>query len=355
MNRLNKFNFNLSDLFFVLVLIAVSLVLLNILKFFAIDVLLALIFTRYFYAIYNYLLHKKIKNNLAALFTMLFALVVIIIPLIVISWLFIDSTSKAVDYFLLNYKQMINMGTSFFEQQPWLAKLINQADLNDQLAKNLPTLSQNILKILQNSLVVSSKALFHIFIVIVLFYYFLSDGKKIRKIINYFFPLKNKDKKNLWQELKKTTDSTFSSIFITGILDSFVCLIMFSLLGVPSAIMWSVLSFFLSILPLIGSLALYIPIGIFYILAHQLAIGLTIIIVGIVSTNITQNLLRAKILGGNTGLHPGLVLLATLGGIMLFGSMGFLLGPIFVALFIELWRQYQIKFKYLIYHWNHDK
>jgi predicted PurR-regulated permease PerM len=57
-----------------------------------------------------------------------------------------------------------------------------------------------------------------------------------------------------------------------------------------------------------------------------------ILVVGMV-----DNLLRPRLVGRGSQMHELLVLLSTLGGIMAFGIVGFILGPVIAALFITLW------------------
>jgi predicted PurR-regulated permease PerM len=50
-----------------------------------------------------------------------------------------------------------------------------------------------------------------------------------------------------------------------------------------------------------------------------------------------DNLLRPILLGQDVEMHPLLIFLSTLGGIILFGFSGFVIGPVVTALLIALW------------------
>ncbi len=60
---------------------------------------------------------------------------------------------------------------------------------------------------------------------------------------------------------------------------------------------------------------------------------------GIVAGSV-DNFLRPALVGKDTKLPDLLVLVGTLGGIFLFGAVGFILGPIVVALFLSVWALY---------------
>ena len=44
-------------------------------------------------------------------------------------------------------------------------------------------------------------------------------------------------------------------------------------------------------------------------------------------------------------MHELLIFFSTLGGLMLFGAMGFILGPILAALFVTAWDMFGIAFR----------
>jgi predicted PurR-regulated permease PerM len=58
-----------------------------------------------------------------------------------------------------------------------------------------------------------------------------------------------------------------------------------------------------------------------------------------------DNLLRPWLVGKDTKLSDLLILLSTLGGIVLFGPLGIVIGPIVAALFVTIWELYGSAFK----------
>jgi len=57
-----------------------------------------------------------------------------------------------------------------------------------------------------------------------------------------------------------------------------------------------------------------------------------------------DNLLRPKLVGSDTQLHELMIFFSTLGGLLLFGFMGFVIGPIVAALFVTVWELYGYEF-----------
>ena len=58
-----------------------------------------------------------------------------------------------------------------------------------------------------------------------------------------------------------------------------------------------------------------------------------------------DNVLRPWIVGRDIQLHELLIFFGTLGGISMFGLLGFIVGPIIAALFVTIWQIYAENFK----------
>lgn len=101
-------------------------------------------------------------------------------------------------------------------------------------------------------------------------------------------------------------------------------------------------------IPLIGSNLIIIPAGIATVIGGRPAAGIIVAIAGIIGVAITQNIVKPKLLGDRTGLHPALALLSTIGGIAWLGLIGFLVGPVLAALFIVVWRQFAKRYRNLL-------
>lgn len=57
--------------------------------------------------------------------------------------------------------------------------------------------------------------------------------------------------------------------------------------------------------------------------------------------NTVDNLLRPILIGKDVEMHPLLIFLSTLGGIILFGFSGFVIGPVITSLLIAIWEMYE--------------
>lgn len=116
--------------------------------------------------------------------------------------------------------------------------------------------------------------------------------------------------------------------------------ILLGLMGVPYLVLWTVLAFILSMVPL-GANVVLVPIGITLILLGQVWAGGIIIAVGMLGISNIDNFLRPRLVSEEASLDPTLVLVGALGGLSLFGFLGVVYGPvlmIFLLTTIEIYR-----------------
>jgi predicted PurR-regulated permease PerM len=53
-----------------------------------------------------------------------------------------------------------------------------------------------------------------------------------------------------------------------------------------------------------------------------------------------DNVLRPILIGKDVAMHPLLIFLSTLGGIVIFGFSGFVIGPIITSMLLAIWDMY---------------
>jgi predicted PurR-regulated permease PerM len=115
---------------------------------------------------------------------------------------------------------------------------------------------------------------------------------------------------------------------------------MFWLLGIHAALLWGALMALLSLLPAVGSALIWLPVAIYLLLTGAIWQGVVLIVYGALVIGLIDNFLRPVLVGRDTQMPDYVVLIATLGGIVIFGINGFILGPLIAAMFITLWNIY---------------
>jgi len=174
-----------------------------------------------------------------------------------------------------------------------------------------------------------------ILIFLLSFYYALVDGKSLTRYLSQCFPFTRNEVDDLFSTTEKIARAVFVGSVAAGVAQGVVMGVAFAIFDVPGALLFGAVTAILSFVPLLGSGPTGIG-GIIYLLAHGqkgAALGMAIAL-GLAS--VSDNLIKPLVLKGSFELHPLLGLISALGGLVVFGFVGLLLGPLFTALFVVI-------------------
>jgi predicted PurR-regulated permease PerM len=139
--------------------------------------------------------------------------------------------------------------------------------------------------------------------------------------------------------------ATLKGTLVIGVLQGGLAGLAFSVVGISSAVFWGTIMAVLSIIPSVGSALVWGPAAIILIASGHLAKGIGLAIFCAVVVGSLDNLLRPILVGKDTQMHELMILFGTLGGIMMFGVVGMVIGPIVAALFVTIWEIYGVAFE----------
>jgi len=87
----------------------------------------------------------------------------------------------------------------------------------------------------------------------------------------------------------------------------------------------------------VGSAIIWVPAAIYFFASGILWKGFFLVGFFVVVIGIVDNVLRPLLVGKDTKMPDYLILIATLGGIEVYGINGIIIGPLIAALFIACW------------------
>ena len=176
-------------------------------------------------------------------------------------------------------------------------------------------------------------------------FYFLMDGEQLLRRILYYLPLEGADERLLLDKFTSVARATLKGTAVIGILQGGLAGLAFVVTGVPNAAFWGAIMAMLSIIPGVGTALVWGPAALMLALNGQFAaaIGLTVFCAAVVGT--LDNVLRPVLVGKDTQMHELMIFFSTLGGILMFGIVGLMLGPIIAALFTAIWELYGLAFQ----------
>jgi predicted PurR-regulated permease PerM len=186
----------------------------------------------------------------------------------------------------------------------------------------------------------SWEVLFHTVLMLLAFYFLLVDGPLLVHWLWSVSPLQAKQTEELLTEFHNVATGSIVGNVATALLQGLLAGIGFEIFGVGRAFFFGLLTALASFVPVIGTTLVWVPaVGVLALTGHPgAAVGLGIwCLVGVVGV---EHLAKPFILRATSGgeMHTGLMFLALLGGLEVFGLLGVILGPLIVSFFVSLMR-----------------
>ncbi len=339
-----------SKAFLLLLVTVITLTFLSMIKAFIMAVLLAGIFSALVQPVYRrFTRWFGGRRSVASIVTLLMIVLVIIIPLGFLLGLVTAEAIKVGESVAPWVENKINNPDEvivWLQGLPYYDKIAPyQDDILTRAGQMVGVLSKFLINSLSNVTTGTVHFLFMLMVMLYSMYFFLMDGGKLIDLILYYLPLEDDEERRLLDKFSSVTRATLKGTAVIGILQGGLAGLAFAVVGIPSAIFWGTLMVVLSVIPGIGTGLIWVPAAVILIAGGSLAKGIGLaVFCGLVVGSI-DNVVRPRLVGKDTQMPDLLILLGTMGGIMMFGVLGLILGPIVAALFVAIWEMYGVVFK----------
>ncbi len=174
------------------------------------------------------------------------------------------------------------------------------------------------------------------FVIFFTMFYFLRDGHALLDRLRYLSPLKDEYEQEIFNQFVLISRATVRGTFLVGLTQGLIGAVTLLIFGVKSWVVWGAVMVVLSIIPMIGPWLVLAPAGLIQLAMGNIWQGIVILVISTVVVSNVDNLLRPRLVGRDAKMHDLLIFFSTLGGIGLFGVMGFIVGPVIAALFLAL-------------------
>jgi len=210
--------------------------------------------------------------------------------------------------------------------------------INSSISKLLAKLASNIGNFVLNL----PSFLLQILVVFIILFYSLKDGEKAFEYIKSLLPLKKEIQERFFQHFKNITQSVLVGQIVVGIIQGIIAGIGYFIFKVPNALLLTILTMIIGVIPIIGPWLVWIPIDIYLFVVGRTGAGLGLLIYGLFLINWIDAIIRPLIVSRKTQINPAVVLIGMIGGLFVFGILGLILGPLilaYVLLVIEIYRK----------------
>jgi predicted PurR-regulated permease PerM len=173
-----------------------------------------------------------------------------------------------------------------------------------------------------------------------LLWFMLTDSKKMESSFFNWLPLQPEQREYVRHDLNNLVFSNALGIPLMGVVQGLAGLIGYWMAGIEEVWFWVLVTFIAGMMPFLGVMLAFIPLSLLLLSNGQTGQALFIMAYGLVVIGSVDNLARMWLLKKIGHTHPLITLFGVIIGLQLFGFIGFIFGPILIAMFLLLIKIY---------------
>jgi predicted PurR-regulated permease PerM len=201
------------------------------------------------------------------------------------------------------------------------------------------TTGQAVVGALQSAFGALSRLAFDLVLALLAAYFLLVDGSAFVAWLERAIPLPGKQLNELLTAFRQTAQAVLGSTLMVATVQGVVATIGYLITQVPQPIFFGLTTWFAAFIPAAGTALVALPLaGLLFLTGHAYrALFLLIWCFGVVG--MVDNLLKPVFIKrGGVKMHGAVIFFSLLGGLMFFGPMGFLIGPLSITFFLTVAR-----------------
>jgi predicted PurR-regulated permease PerM len=180
-----------------------------------------------------------------------------------------------------------------------------------------------------------------LFFTIMTTFFVLRHWTEILKRAERMLPLHPMHTRVVLSEFQKVGKEVFIGTMLTGLAQGVLAGIGYRIAGVPEAALLATVTAICSLVPAVGTLLVWVPVGLGLIAAGHLVAGVFELLWGtLVVVVLSDYVIRPSLVGGHGHVPTLLTFISLFGGVEVFGLMGLIVGPVIASVALALLRTY---------------
>lgn len=320
-----------------------------------ISALLASVFLSYlFYPIYKWVKRKVKNENIASIVVSFIIILLLLAPLF---FVLNTITREAYVGYLTSKQKLLTIG-DFFKNCPednplcgfisYIGDFLDEPKVKYHLQNTVEKVTSYIIDNVSNLVFSIPKFVLNFFVMVFTMFYLFKDGPMILRNLRRVLPLKDIYKRHLFEKFGKVTYAIVYGHIVVAIIQGILGGIGFFIFGISSPIIWGIVMAFAALIPFIGTAIVWLPAALFKLFGGisanntgEIIGGILFVLYGIILISSVDNVVRPKIIGDKAKVHPVLILVGVLGGLYFLGTVGAVVGPLVLALFVTFIKAYE--------------
>jgi predicted PurR-regulated permease PerM len=177
---------------------------------------------------------------------------------------------------------------------------------------------------------------FDVILMLIVFHTLLEQGQQLLAWILRVSPLPETNE--LLDEARKTSGFVLRSSFLTALVQGVVATIGFFIASVPNPLFFGTVALFAAFIPSVGTALVTIPlIGLLVLMGHiwqPIFLGVW----AMLAIGLVDNVLNPMLIRGGVQLNGIVIFISLVGGMLVFGAIGIILGPLAITMFLAMVR-----------------
>jgi len=208
---------------------------------------------------------------------------------------------------------------------------VSAADIQEWIARAAESALRNVASVGGGVVLSAVGTLVGFFFMLFLLFFFLRDGPRMFDRLQRLIPVPEDHREQLFDHLASVTRGVFYGIGLTALVQGILVGTGFAIAQLPSPVVFGVLAAILALLPAGGAAIVWIPAVLYLFASGHWKMGVFMLIWGVI-TSTSDNFLRPILVSRYAPVSAFTVFVGVVGGIGAFGTIGIVVGPVFLAL-----------------------
>jgi len=166
----------------------------------------------------------------------------------------------------------------------------------------------------------------------VITFFLLRDGAGYIARLRQFLPLSAEDTQRLLDRTRDAIVAVVRGLLLTALLEGAIATLGYAVMGIQAAVLLGVLTGVASVVPVVGTSSVWVPIGLVTVLSGRVVPGLLVLAWGTAMVLGIDNFAAPWLVGRRIRVSLLPLLFGILGGAAVFGVKGLLIGPLIVSI-----------------------
>ncbi|MCA9593869.1 MAG: AI-2E family transporter [Myxococcales bacterium] len=188
----------------------------------------------------------------------------------------------------------------------------------------------------------------HFTIVVVMVFYLLVDGQRLKRFVFDLSPLPIEEEELLVQKFQEVSRGILVGNGVGSVLQGVFGGIAMWVVGIPAPILWGAAMTLFAFLPVVGVSLIVIPATVYLMLVGKVTTGILFFLFCMAQALFLENVVKTRLMGTQTRMHDLLVFLSVIGGLAGFGVFGLLYGPLITVSFLTLAELYRRTYRHKV-------